>query len=251
MNGGSGSAEAKNLDMDGLYESLVALVRSGGSGAPWELPSESEIVRRFGCNRFAARRCLLRLSEEGLVHPLRNRSFVAGIDRKDITVKRNASYTASMLRSKQAPRSRLVEIGLEAANKEISRELGLQRDDIVWSLTYARFRESLLSSLSSIYIPRAAAPGLDRFIGEDKSLYKVLLAHYGILPLRVRTVCEAISADARLSRAMMVPFRFPILRTRNTAVWGKRPVEYSITNLRSDLFRVRFDLDDSGVDQVD
>lgn len=230
---------ARHFSDYALLGRLTPVLEELGLRGETRLPSESELCRRLDVDRYQLHRLLQTLARDGLVYQVRAKGWFLQPDKLDITVSRHNSYTSAMVRQNRVPRSEI--LGIDQAVVE---DGGFWDTAGTWNwvLDFRRYVGPLAFSLARIQLPVDRTPGLNRHLGNDVSLYRVLQEQYGIRPDRQRTWCEAVPADLIVADALAVPVSSPLLRITHEALWGGRPFEHTVNYLRADACRVRFDL---------
>jgi GntR family transcriptional regulator len=203
------------------------------------LPSEAELCRRLEVDRPVLHRLLLSLSREGHIYQIRGKGWFLQPDKLEIPVARHNSYTANMVQAHRTPHSEV--LGLDQVQAGVG-DFWPRPEAWLWVLDFRRYDGNLAFSLARVHLPVDQTPGLNRRLGKDVSLYKVLTEAYGILPARQRSWCEAVPADTIVSDALAVPLGAPLLKVTHQATWNGVPFEHTVNYLRADAVRVRIDL---------
>lgn len=203
------------------------------------LPSEQELSRTFGVNRYKVRRALQRLAMEGVIHPVRGRGFFFELPALDLSPKAIPSFTRIARSAGEIPRSRLLSIELDYAEPAIQEALELSDPAVVWSLRIMRFLGRYPFSLSYSYLPRRTFPGLGKEMRNNQSLHDTLKRCYGLQVRRFQAEYEAVAAHGEQARYLAVPVSFPLMKSTSLNLdEGHEPVEYCMSWIRSDRFKL-------------
>ncbi len=208
-----------------------------------QLPSERLLSEQFNVNRFTIRRAIESLMDEGMVYPIRRKGYFVMSNVIDISIHRRTSYTQNMLDNNLTPRVRILEMETREPSDELKDLFGIDKSSQVWSLYFLRYYDNIPMALSRCFLPFDRMPELNLHLNNDHSLYHILQTWYDIIPTRIESVCEACTADVRESKTLSVLGDAPLLKVTSTAVDQQgRPIERSITKFRSDLVKIKIDL---------
>ena len=220
---------------------VVSLLDESRTPGRSKLPSESEISRRLDLDRAQVHRLLQVLAREGTVYAVKGHGWYFQQPKLEIPVARHNSYTANMIKLSKVPRSELIGVDQVRAGES---DWWTDPQDWLWELDFRRYDGNLAFSLARIQVPVRVAPGLQRLLSINPSLYGALKEQFGIVPNRRRTWCESVAADDNVGESLGVPVGTPLLRVTHHAEWDGEPIEKTVNYLRGDACRVRFDLAD-------
>ncbi len=208
-----------------------------------QLPSERLLSEQFQVNRFTVRRAIENLISEGLVYPVRRKGYFVRSKEIDVRIHKKTSYTQNMLSKNLLPRVEILEMQTIEPTEELIDLFGINKSNKVWSLYFLRYYNNIPMALSRCFLLYDRMPDLNLHFNNNRSLYNILNNSYGIIPTRVGSVCEACSADRKESKHLLVLGEAPLLKVTSTAVDQKGVyVEQSITKFRSDMVKIRIDL---------
>jgi GntR family transcriptional regulator len=216
----------------------------GGALAPGsQLPSESDLIARFGVSRITVRRALAELQMAGLVSTVSGKgSFVArpGNARAHGPL---IGVLETIRRRGHRAHGRLVSHRTVSAPAHVASELGIAPGSKLGALTLLRYRDDQPFVIGTTWCaPQLAA----RVASEDLSELDVSVIMEEVLGLRVartRLRVEAMLADARLARRLKSPPGSAVLRIHSTSHnFDGRPISHSVTDCRGDLMDYRVTL---------
>jgi GntR family transcriptional regulator len=218
-----------------IRDRLLEQIR-GGELLPGErIPSESELVARFGVGRPTVRQAVSELVREGYLTRRKGAgSFVRA--RKGWLPFPNLAGTTAMFAAADGPiRSQV----LETERVPVG-ELPFA---VLWpgeALRVQRVRgpEGRRVVYEENYLPLALFPGLEREELSDRSLFQLLESRYLIRVHDVDQQLAAEGAPAVVAAALGVPKETPLLRVeRESHLEDGQPVEHSLLWFRTDEYR--------------
>lgn len=235
-----------------VRDALRGEILAGTLRAGQRLPSESELIVRFGVSRITVRQALAELQSTGLVQTVNGKgSFVTLPGRGQghgplvgiLEAMRKRGYRAHgrLLSHKTAPATRVV-----------ARELGLSMGAPAGAVTVLRFRDEVPFVIGTTW----SSPELaERLAAQNLTETDVATAIEAVLGLRsasMRVVVGARLADARLARRLDYPVGAPVLNIRTTSVgYDGLPIAYSETDCRADMMDYRVTLRSRATAPVD
>lgn len=181
-----------------LYRQLLLLLQRAiekGSLQPRQkLPSERELVERYGISRITASNALRELARSGLAYRRHGLgTFVAQSKIRDLSG--FSSFSDDMRERGLIPSSRLLALEFIVPDEEVHKRLGLSPGaSCIW-LARVRLANGEPVAVENAYIPSALCPGLENEDLEKGSLYEVFRRHYGLGPAWAEGIVEAAPAD--------------------------------------------------------
>jgi GntR family transcriptional regulator len=235
-----------------VRDALRGEILAGTLSAGQRLPSESELIARFGVSRITIRQALAELQATGLVQTVNGKgSYVTSPGRGQghgplvgvLEAMRKRGYRAH---------GRLLSHKSMRATRVVARELGLPVGAPTGAVTVLRFRDEVPFVIGTTW----SSPELaERLAAQDLSETDVATAIESVLGLRsaaTRVVVGARLADARLARRLDYPVGSPVLHIRTTTVgYDGRPIAYSETDCRADMMDYRVTLRSRATAPVD
>jgi GntR family transcriptional regulator len=195
------------------HEALYTALRTeiGSALRPHDpLPSERELVARFGVSRATVRQAVGRLEEEGLVYRSQGSgTFVAD----PATISKSlalTSFSEDMRSRRLTPDSRLLDLTLVPARVAVAHDLALSPGAEVAHLRRLRLADGLPMCIEEVWLPTERVGELDADI-VGGSLYDVLAAR-GVRPHHADQVIAATVVDADQARLLGVAAYSPALR---------------------------------------
>ncbi|MGN9811582.1 GntR family transcriptional regulator [Micromonospora sp. BQ11] len=223
------------------HEALYVALRTeiGQALRPHDpLPSERELVARFGVSRATVRQAVGRLEEEGLVYRAQGSgTFVAD----PATISKNlalTSFSEDMRLRRLTPDSRLLDLTVTPAPVAVARDLAVSPGAEVVHVRRLRLADGLPMCLEEVWLPAERIGDLDAAVVAG-SLYEVL-AERGVRPHHADQVISATVVDADQARLLGVAAFSPALRVdRITYAESGTAVERAESIYRADRYDFR------------
>ncbi|MDQ3305043.1 MAG: GntR family transcriptional regulator [Actinomycetota bacterium] len=207
--------------------------------------SEHELAAANGVSRPTARAALQELERRYLVRRIRGSGTYVN-RRVDYLVSYDMapSWSETIRRAGAVPGSKIIRIRLSPASAKLRQRLELPPRSRVVVVTRRNTVDGLLASTATTHLPADLAPDLGRHLGDDDSLYRVLVERYGLDPKRVwsRASLEIPPVDVSERLGLETPEPTWLLESLNRDVSSKRPTELTQGWLRADVLRVVFEM---------
>ncbi|GAA2227971.1 GntR family transcriptional regulator [Herbiconiux moechotypicola] len=239
-------SERATLDRDAvepLWSQLAGLLRTAitaGELRPDQaLPSEAELMGRFGISRTVVREALAELVRTGMIYKVRAKgSFVSPPSRDLRFVGSSAGSAADLTASGRTVVTRILNQEVIAADARAAEALDIDPGDEVTRLRRLRIVDGSPWLLVDTLIPRAVAPGLDRANLENRSLYEYLRRTHGIVAGAADRWLQAVIPDRESAALLSLPAGAPALHIESIAYdQDSRPFEFYRGLHRSDESR--------------
>ena len=197
-----------------LYIQIADILRRSiddGLFKPGEkLPSENELVQRFGISRITATAALDELVKARLAYRERGRgTFVAQPFLSDFSF--FSSFTEDMLARGLQPSSRLISLKVEKPDQVILEKLRMAEGCDYYCLVRVRLANNDPVVLQQGYLQKEMYPDLERHDFEKQSLYEVMRKTYGYNPTWGEAIVEAGAASAEEASYLDVESGAPVL----------------------------------------
>jgi len=162
------AARRAGSPVSALYRQLKAFVEEHISAGKWKpgdrVPSEQQLVERFGVSRMTVNRALRELAQEGLV--VRHAGLGTFVAEKKVqsTLLRIANIADEIHRRGHAYRCDIVSVGREAASAEVAFALETDAGASVFHSVCVHKEDGMPVQLEDRYVNPAAAPD---FLAQD------------------------------------------------------------------------------------
>jgi GntR family transcriptional regulator len=226
-----------------VRDALRGEILEGTLRAGQRLPSESELIARFGVSRITVRQALADLQATGLVKTVNGKGSYVTLPGRGQGDGPLVGILEAMRKRGYRAHGRMLSHKTGRATRVVARELGLPVGASVGAVTVLRFRDEVPFVIGTTW----SSPGLaERLAAQDLSETDVATAIEALLGLRsaaMRVIVGARLADARLARRLDYPIGSPVLHIQTTSVgYDGLSIAYSETDCRADMMDYRVTL---------
>ena len=206
------------------------------------LPTEAELVARFGVNRHTVRQAIASLADEGLVSVEQGRGTFVPERVVDYTLGKRTRFSASIRKSAGAPQHDLLDAGLMPASREAAAALGLRVGETV---VVARILDTVGGrplSLGDHHFSARRFPRMAAVFAETASVTEAL-RRLGVEDYtRQETRVTARQATAEESALLRLPRGRSLVITEaiNVDARGLR-LEYGVSRFAADRVQLVFE----------
>lgn len=212
------------------------------------LPSEPDLVEKYGVSRGTIKEAMNLLEQQGLIYRRHGKgTFVAEpiISRHSQTV---PSFSEDIKQHGYLPSIKLLSLGKTSTSSHILKILSLDSSDIVWKVERIFLADAIPLALVTSYLPVSEFPTLTAFDVES-GLYKALDRRYNSRPTWASDSYSAILASGKLKELLSLKEGDPVLYSERLAYLSNmRPIEYVESYIRGDRFTVYVDWMPQGQD---
>jgi GntR family transcriptional regulator len=243
-----------------VYKQIADILRSEIDNAAYrpgdQLPSESDLVGRFGTTRTTVRRALRLLTTEGRIESQRGRGvFVREVTRPDVVVRspyerlarhHRESGRSSLLVDAESigrtARQEVLELGEVVAPEHVAERLSLQSGDTVFMRRRRMWFGDDPTQLDWSYLPLDIAQGPLRTEQPGEGGTHARIEERGH---RLTKFIEYVSLrmpTPREVRALRLGEGVPVVDLTQVSFAGERPVECFVAVLAGDKHRFEYDI---------
>jgi GntR family transcriptional regulator len=242
----------KNLPTP-LYHQLLCILKveieSGKWGPDQQLPTESEIGKRFGVSLITVRQAMQSLVEMGYVRRVQGRGTFVLPRKFDSGPRELTSFTEEMKRHSMHANSRLLEQGIAEVKPAVAEALDLAPGTQVYVLKRLRMANGEPIGIQTAQIPADLTPGLLETGLESASLYETLRSKYGIYPARASERYVASLANSEAAKLLGIPAGTPVFEVqRVTRLANDKAFEFVQSIMRGDRYSILLELVKDGSD---
>jgi len=226
-----------------LWQQLVAVLRDGietGALAPDQaLPSEADLIDRYGVSRTVVREALAELVRRGQIYKIRAKGSFVSPPRRDLSfIGSNAGSSEDLAGTGRTVVTHVLSLDDGEADEREAAALRVPEGTGVLRMRRLRTVDGTPWLLVRTTLP------LDRFAGllkanlENRSLYDHLRRTYGVAPAGADRWLKAVIPSAEEAMLLELPTGAPALDIESVA-WDEdgRPFEYYHALHRSDESR--------------
>jgi len=202
------------------------------------IPSEHELMAKFGVSRATVRKAISELVLEGWLHRVQGRGTFVARPKFRQTLSRLTSFTEDMLMLGLTPRTKLLSLRIEKANPEVAERLAIRPNDSIIYIERLRFANDEPMALNISVLPYHLVPGLESQDLEKKSLYEILERHYGLILSRAEQTLEPTLASLENARLLAVKAGAPLLLVEGVVyLKNNTPIEWLRIWYRGDRYK--------------
>lgn len=170
-----------------LWQQLAKVLREQIEGGllrvDQALPSESELIDRYGVSRTVVREALAELVRAGLIYKVRARGSFVSPQRPDLKfIGSMAGSSDDLSTTGRTIATRVLDFAVGSASAEDAQLLRIDEDAPVIRLRRLRHVDSTPWLLVDTVLPFERFPTLGRANLENRSLYEHLRRHFGVQP---------------------------------------------------------------------
>lgn len=232
----------QEIDSLPLYARLEkALTEDIGAGRlipGQQIPTEGELIARFGVSRITVRKAIENLVARGLVEIRRGKGTFVAEPRMRQELTALTGFVEDMVALGRNPSARLLGSERMAAGPEVARHLDLAPGAMVWRIERVRLADGAAVSFDETFLPDAIGELIVKEDLEAEPIFALLEDKIGLPLIEAQYQLEAAAADKRAAKALGVKEGSPIfLIERTSYVEGGRPVDYEKLHYRGELIK--------------
>ncbi|MBI4910255.1 MAG: GntR family transcriptional regulator [Acidobacteria bacterium] len=205
------------------------------------LPSEPELVQRYGAARETVRRALARLQDQGLVYSRQAVGSFVAEPRVEQDLDHLLGFTEFMVYQGLKPGSRVLTAQVQRIsdpNSPVLRHLNLKPRSAVVYLRRIRLGAGTPLVIANTWLPERRFPGFLKHDVERHSVYEIM-QQMGHRPIDAVQTIEAATLGEEDALLLTVPAGSAALLIKRIAYAGGIPVEYAVDYYRGDRTRFR------------
>jgi GntR family transcriptional regulator, phosphonate transport system regulatory protein len=193
-------------------------IADGRFAAGEKLPGENEIAETYRVNRHTVRRALAALAERGFVRAERGSGTYVEAPRLAYPLRSRTRFSEIVGAGGREPRGQLIAASLEAATRELARQLGLKTGAPLLRIETLRLADRAPICVSTNWLDAERFAEAGRIYERVRSMTK-MLAHYGVRDYRrASTRVTAAIVDATDAARLDLALGRPILVVDSTDV---------------------------------
>lgn len=228
-----------------LRTQLERQIERGDWKANERIPPEDELALRYGVSKITVREALKLMSAGGLVRREQGRGTFVNAPRLTQGPRQLTCFTGEMKQSGLRAHSRVLAAGVISCGADLALRLGIAPSDGVFRLKRVRFANDEAMGVQTAYLPLSLTPGIEAEDFSSESLYGTLEQRYGLKPTRARETHFAIALEVDDARELGLEAGAPALAAeRLTVLADGRPLEYVVSIMRGDRYRIILNLGD-------
>ena len=229
-----------------IADKLRESIRDGEFVVGDHLPSESQLITRFGISRATARNALNQLAAEGLVERRSGKGTKVLPAQVELPLNLLASFSEDMIFRGLRPGYGEIEMIVGPLTQAAAQALEVEPGEDAIRLSRVLLANDVAMAHSTSWLSPRFVPVSSIGTQSDllsSSLYSWLESEFGLRITHGTEIIEGDVADAHLAKQLGIAAKGPVLKVSRTArtVEGN-PIEYVERSYRADRYRYRIEL---------
>lgn len=232
-----------------LYQQLYAILRRKIVDGDWQpgdmIPTEPELMERYGVSRTTVRQTLDLLVNEDLISRQQGRGTFVEHPTLEQALTRIISFTEDMRRRGIEPGTEVLSASLVPAPQGIAEKLEVEPGEELARLKRLRLADEEPMSIEESYLVHRYCPDVLRDDYASNPLREALETYYGIRLVRAKQVIRAIQASPELARHLSIAPSSALLYIERVS-YSQRdiPIEFLRIYYRGDRYALYNELTD-------
>ncbi len=215
---------------------IAGEIADGSLAVGAQLPTEEQLVARFGVSRITVRRAVQNLAARGLVEVRRGKGTFVVEPRIVQPLTSLTGFVEDMTALGLDATARVLRVDIVTASAAVAGELDLDPGSRVTLIERARLANGVPISFDQTYLP----VGLGSRIAEDdlanQPVFDLLEHKYDVPLVAADYRLSAVGAHRAAADALGIAVGSPVLRIERTSfTTGLRPIDYETLHYRGDL----------------
>lgn len=206
-----------------------------------KLPSERQLLVKYGVSRNTIRLALQNLEERGLIYRLHGKgTFVSSTFLDELNIGGMYSFSEELKQAGQRASTQNRTLDLVTPDDHISEQLNLSANEKTYRLVRIRLANNEPRLFSKTYLPEKLFPNLELDDLNAKPLYDVLKEKYNQISVMAFEDVQAVSLNEEESQYLGEKIGSPSLKIFRKTINDKNvPIEFTISLARGDKFIYR------------
>lgn len=205
------------------------------------IPSERELITRFGVSRITVRRAIDELVQEGYLFRVQGKGTYIEMDHENQNLINLTSCTSEIKALGMVPSRKVLESVIVPCSVKQAHDLKINSSDRLFFLDRIYFADDIAVNRTQTYLPYSLLPDIETYDFARYSLYETLENQFGIKLTRAHRTIEAVSAEAEIAESLSIKENTPVLHfnclTYGIAGGVEVPIEQFSCYYRSDKFK--------------
>jgi GntR family transcriptional regulator len=222
-----------------IEQELASSIANGALAPGSQLPSEDELVLRYGVSRTTIRKAIQELQRLDLVEIRRGKGTFVRSEKLTQELTALTGFVEDMVGMGLQPSARVLGKAAVKATAEVARQLRVSIGTEVMQIRRVRMADGVAISLDETYLPLALGQKVVENDLEIYPIFSLLEGKYDTPLLEADYRLEAISADPLVAEALGIEVRAPIMLIERVSYsLDHRPVDYEKLFYRGDKIRL-------------
>jgi GntR family transcriptional regulator len=222
-----------------IERDLVSLITTGVLAPGSRIPTEEELVQKYGVSRTTVRKAVQEVERLELIEIRRGKGTFVREAKLSQELSALTGFVEDMVAMGLQPSAKLLGKETVPATEEVARQLRLPIGTAVMQIRRLRMGDEVAISLDETYLPLALGQKVVENDLEVYPIFSLLEGKYDTPLLEADYRIEAISADPFVAKALGIEERAPILLIERVSyTLDKSPVDYEKLFYRGDKLRL-------------
>ena len=215
---------------------LASEIADGDLKVGDQLPTEDNLIARFGVSRITIRRAIQNLVSRGLVEIRRGKGTFVAAPKITQELRELSGFVEDMHALGRKPTARVISKEIVTADANVASQLALTKGERVVRIRRVRLADGVPLSFDETYLPLEIGKKIITNNLKVEPIFSLLERKYGVPLIEAEYKLDAVAAETEVARALKVKIRSPIFRIERTSYSkGSRPVDYERLYYRGDL----------------
>ncbi len=202
------------------------------------LPTEDDLMARFGVSRITVRRAIQNLVSRGLVEIQRGRGTFVASPKITQELTELSGFVEDMQAVGRKATARLIGKKIVTASEIVARELAIPKGTRAVKIERVRIGDGVPISFDETYLPLELGKKVMRNNLAVEPIFSLLERKYNIPLIEAEYKMEAVAAGPEIAAALHVEPGSPMFLIERTSYsTGAKPVDYEKLYYRGDLIR--------------
>ena len=184
------------------------------------LPTETDLMARFGVSRFTLRRAMGVLEDRGLVRVEQGRGTFVHDGAVHYRISQHISFSENLREQGKEPKQREIALDVIRPTKDVRAALDLPAGSKVIRHTTLSFADDVVVAFSNNYFPASLFPAFADHWRAQQSMIKTYEAHGFVDYRRLSTAFSARMPTPEEARQLRQPASRPVIVTRKIDASG-------------------------------
>jgi GntR family transcriptional regulator len=221
-----------------VERALATEIERGDLPTGAQIPTEDQLIDRFGVSRITVRTAIRHLVQRGLVEIRRGKGTFVAQPKIDQDLTELRGFAEDMAAIGRSASSRLISSEIVPATSFVAAKLRVPEGSNVVQIRRVRLGDAQPLTLDVTWLPLQIGLGVMQHDLVANPIFPLLEEQFGIPLKEANIVLDAIAADDELADILEIEPGSPIFRIERTSFNDRdEPIDYELLYYRADLIR--------------